>query len=224
MLTPTKIRQLRQGRGKKALDLFCGAGGASMGISRCGYEIVGVDVSPQPHYPFRFVCADAMTFPLDGFDLIWASPPCQAFTVYRNNHKRVRRNHPDLVAATRQRLIHTGTPYIIENVPGAPLHRPLLLCGTSFLELEVRRHRLFECSFPVTPRPCNHARLTRRKYPGSSNRPNGRTVCNVGEWRVPIDQQRAAMGINWMTMAELSQAVPPVYAEYIVRQLNGTRS
>jgi DNA (cytosine-5)-methyltransferase 1 len=105
----------------------------------------------------------------------------------------------------------------MENVPGAPLMNPVRLCGTSF-SIPVRRHRIFETSQPILVPPCNHAAFTERRFPGSSNRPNGRTVCNVGEWRVPLKQQQDAMQIDWMTMAELSQAIPPAYSEFIARQ------
>jgi DNA (cytosine-5)-methyltransferase 1 len=203
----------------RLLDLFCGAGGAAKGYADAGFEVVGVDIEPQPNYPFEFVRADALTFPLDGFDAVHASAPCQAFTVYRNNSAHVRQDHPNLIPQTRERLIASGLPYVIENVPGAPLIDPIQLCGTSFPPLEVRRHRIFESNIVLEAPPCNHGRLTERKYPGSSNRPNGRTVCNIGEWRVPIERQQRAIGIDWMTVPELSQAIPPAYTRSIGRQL-----
>lgn len=186
-----------------------------MGYWRAGFDVVGVDINPQPNYPFEFHQADALTFPVDGFDAIHASPPCQQFTVYNNNRKHVRGDHPNFIPQTRAKLIASGLPYVIENVPGAPLLAPIRLCGTSFPPLEVRRHRLFESNIAIIPPPCNHGRLTERKYPGSSNRPNGRTVCNVGEWRVPLPIQQKAIGIDWMTLAEISQAIPPTYTELI---------
>ncbi len=200
----------------KVLDLFCCAGGASMGLKRAwpDAEIVGVDKNPQPHYPFTFVQADALTYPLDGFDFIWASPPCQCFTVYRNNRKHIKDTHENLIPETRERLLASGTPWVMENVPGAPLRDPMRLCGTSF-GIPVRRHRIFEASFPMLAPPCNHGAFTERRFPGSSNRPNGRTVCNVGEYRVPLKVQQEAMQIHWMNLAEISQAVPPVYSEFI---------
>ena len=205
----------------RILDLCCKAGGASMGYHRAfpDAEIVGVDIDPQPRYPFEFVQADALTFDLSGFDFIAASPPCQLFTVYRNNHKQSFKPVLNLIPQIRERLQASGVPYVIENVPKAPLINPIRLCGTSFPPLEVRRHRLFECSFPVAPPPCDHGRLTERKYPGSTNRPNGRTVCNVGEYRVPLHLQRIAMDIDWMTLEEIAEAIPPAYTEFIGRQL-----
>jgi DNA (cytosine-5)-methyltransferase 1 len=177
-----------------------------------------VDIKPQPRYPFEFVQADALTFPLDGFDAIHASPPCQAFTVYGNNKAHVRQDHPDLIEATRERLTSSGVPWVMENVPGAPLRSPIRLCGTSF-GIPVRRHRLFESSEPLLSLPCAHGRFTERRFPGSSNRPNGRTVCNVGEYRVPLATQREAMQMPWADLHGISQAVPPVFTEFIGEQL-----
>lgn len=207
----------------RLLDLYCGAGGAARGYHDAGFEVVGVDRDPQPSYPFEFIQADALEFLAKGrwgpFDVIHASAPCQAFTVYGNNRGHVRQDHPNLIPPTRAWLIRTGLPYVIENVPGAPLIDPIRLCGTSFPPLEVRRHRIFESNVPLDAPPCDHKRLMERKYPGSSNRPNGRTVCNVGEWRVPLEQQQKAMGIDWMTVPELSQAIPPAYTHHIGAQV-----
>lgn len=204
----------------KALDLFCGAGGASMGLHRAGYEVTGVDIEPRPSYPFRFIQADALSFPLDGFDLIWASPPCQAFCAYgRRPGKVVPR--PNLIPAARARLATNGAPYIIENVEGARAHllAPVVLCGSMF-GLDVRRHRLFETSFTVTaPPPCNHA-AQRGSFPQATNRTNRRRTVEIGVYRIPLATQRAAMGIDWMSLAELSQAIPPAYSEFIAGAAN----
>jgi DNA (cytosine-5)-methyltransferase 1 len=203
----------------RLLDLFCGAGGCAAGYHRAGFDVVGVDNRPQPRYPFPFVLADALDYVAahgSQYDVIHASPPCQAFTVYRNNGNVG--DHPDLLDPTRQALIAAGLPYVIENVPGAPLLNPVQLCGTS-LGIEVRRHRLFETNWLLLVPDCFHGRFVERKYPGSTGRPNGRTVCNVGEWRVPLARQQAATGIDWMTLEELSQAIPPAYTEFVGRQL-----
>ena len=129
----------------RLLDLFCGAGGAARGYQLAGFHVTGVDIAPQPRYAGdEFVQADAMTWPLDGYDSIHASPPCQAYanvTAWRG----LRDDHPDLVAATRVRLEAAGVPWVIENVPEAPVRRDLLLCGSQF-GLRVRRHRAFETS------------------------------------------------------------------------------
>jgi DNA (cytosine-5)-methyltransferase 1 len=137
----------------RILDLFCGAGGCSMGYHRAGFEVVGVDVAPQPNYPFEFHQADALTFPLDGFDAIHASPPCQGYSLANNIHGRD--DHPMLIADVRERLEATGLPYVIENVEGAKRHMRnfVTLCGLS-LGCDVRRHRLFETNFPVMAPPC----------------------------------------------------------------------
>ena len=202
----------------KALDLFCGAGGASAGLHRAGFEVVGVDHAPQPSYPYRFIQADALRPPVDlrDFDLIWASPPCQAFTAYKRRHGHVG-EHPDLIEPTRRMLRESGVNYIIENVPGAPLEDPVQLCGSSF-GLDVRRHRLFETSFPVVAPACDHSWQTPR-FPPATNRRNLRRTVEVGVYRIPLETQQRAMGIDWMSRGELSQAIPPAYAEHLARQL-----
>lgn len=201
---------------KRALDLFCGAGGAAMGLRRAGFEVVGVDIAPQPSYPFKFIQADALTLPLDGFDLIWASPPCQAFCAYGRRPGKVT-PRPNLIPAMRSRLIDSGTPYIIENVEGAREHlrRPTTLCGSMF-GLAVRRHRLFETSFKVAAPACDHG-SQQGSFPQATNRRNRRKTVEVGVYRIPLATQRAAMGIDWMTLGELSQAIPPAYAEFLAR-------
>lgn len=211
----------------RILDLFCGAGGAAMGYHRAfpHAEIIGVDLGPQPNYPFTFVQRDAFDCDLNpdrswGFqpyDLIHASPPCQSFTAYRRKGHGVGDSYPNLIPAMRERLRSSGLPYVIENVPGAPLIEPVQLCGSSF-GLDVRRHRLFECSFPVTTPPCDHAWQTPR-FPPAANRTNLRSTVEVGVWRIPLDVQQRAMGIDWVTLPELSEAIPPAYTEYIGLQL-----
>jgi DNA (cytosine-5)-methyltransferase 1 len=206
----------------KALDLFCGAGGASMGLHRAGFDVTGVDLAPQPRYPFAFIQADALTVDLAGFDFIWASPPCQAYSAANNIHGRT--DHPDLVDAVRARLVASGLPYIIENVPGAPLHEPVTLCGSMF-GLNVKRHRLFECSYLVLAPDCAPG------HPGNwvsifghtvlERSPQiGRTAKNGPRFRrkhLGTDIGRAAMGIDWMSRDELSQAIPPAYSEFLAR-------
>jgi DNA (cytosine-5)-methyltransferase 1 len=141
----------------KLLDLFCGAGGCSVGYARAGFDVVGVDNMPHPDYPFPMFVADAIEFIEDGwieagnFDAVHASPPCPRYSVATPSAARDK--HPDLVAPVRELLRATGLPYVIENVPGAPLDTPILLCGSMF-DLGVRRHRLFETNAPALQPEC----------------------------------------------------------------------
>jgi len=204
----------------KALDLFCCAGGAAMGLHRAGFDVTGVDIRPQPRYPFTFHQADALSFPLDGFDFIWASPPCQAHTSMKTMHNA--KAHLDLIPETRRRLKASGIPYVIENVVGAPIDG-FTLCGTMFGlgvdGAELRRHRLFEASFPVLAPRCQHTdRPTIGIYGGHvRNRRRRAGSASRGVADFTPEQGRIAMGIDWMTLAELSQAIPPAYAEFIGR-------
>lgn len=195
----------------KVLDLFCGAGGAAMGLHRAGFEVVGVDIVEQPNYPFDFIHADALEVELDGYDAYWASPPCQAYSIGTATwrvHKGYR--YPDLIAPIRARLMETGKPYVIENVVGAPLHPTLMLCGLMF-GLKVLRHRLFETSFPVEQPP----------HPEHPTVPLSEVgmYTVAGHMRGSLAEWQEAMGIDWMTKEEMVEAVPPAYAEYIGRQL-----
>lgn len=205
----------------RLLDLFCGAGGAAMGYSRAGFQVVGVDVAPQPHYPFEFQLGDALSVPhfwaLSDFDAIHASPPCQAFTAYRRKGHGVGDGYPDLIAPTRELLEDSGVPWVMENVQGAPLAPTITLCGSMF-GLDVRRHRLFESNLMLLQPECRHD-LQRGSFPHATNRTNPRKTVEVGVWRIPLSVQQAAMGIDWMTLSELTEAVPPAYTEHIGVQL-----
>lgn len=210
------------------LDLYCGAGGVAVGMHRAypKAEIIGVDINPQPHYPFTFVQGDALHPPFDlkGFDFIWASPPCQwASTIAKMNRsiRPGRYKHPNLVAATRELLKRSGRPYVIENVVGAELINPVRLCG-SWFGLNLRRHRLFECTSPILSTPCSHQWQTPRFY--SADRRRKRTIGFVRvhgstSFRGEFELRKQAMGIDWMDNRELTQAIPPAYAEYILKQM-----
>src|ERR1700734_2045923 len=137
----------------RLLDLFCCAGGAGVGYSRAGFEVVGVDNKRQPNYPLPFIHADALKLDpafIASFDAIHASPPCQS---YSDLAKRNGNGHmwPRLIEPVRDMLIASGLPYVIENVDGAPLLNPVVLCGTMFPQLRVLRHRLFEANFAMVP-------------------------------------------------------------------------
>lgn len=195
----------------RLLDLFCGAGGASVGYARAGFEVVGVDIVDQPRYPFEFHQADAMTFPLDGFDAVHASPPCQAYSVSTAGFRHGGKSYPDLVAPTRARLRTGGVPWVIENVPGAPIRPDYRLCGCLF-DLGIKRERWFETSWHgfELRSPCHHAEPlmnTLRKSHGPWYRIHRRT---------PTRGEIAhAMGVEWMRGEEFSQAIPPAYTLHI---------
>jgi DNA (cytosine-5)-methyltransferase 1 len=270
----------------RALDLFCCAGGATRGLQQAGFHVTGVDHNPQPRYVGdRFVQADALTFPLEGYDFIWASPPCQAFSSLRALQKA--KSYPNLIPQTRARLMATWTPWCIENVERAPLGDSgnlIMLCGTMFGlripsgDAELRRHRCFETSFPIVLRPeCRHGVpiskvITITGHTPVEPRSQLRTISVVGQKGLPgLSHARAAiitvagtharnskacntsqaenrmvrtvsitgstpqtnvvrnrerrtfttaeagyaMGIDWMTMKGLSQAIPPAYAKFI---------
>jgi DNA (cytosine-5)-methyltransferase 1 len=214
----------------RLLDLFCGAGGCSVGYERAGFDVVGVDVEFHKDYPFEFHQADALTFPLDGFDAIHASPPCQAYSVLRHAAEKKGKDKPDLVAPTREMLKATGLPYVIENVPGAPLAYSVELCGSMFglgsNGRQLRRHRLFECSFPVMQPQCQHAGEAIGVYGGG---PTGRYTFGNGAkkdyygrrggYQGTIAEKREAMDIDWMTATDINQAIPPAYTEHIAHYL-----
>jgi DNA (cytosine-5)-methyltransferase 1 len=209
------------------LDLFSGAGGAAMGYSQAGFtEIVGVDIEPQPNYPFAFVQHDirwGVNGIIESVDptLIHASPPCQRFSdlAHRNGNGH---EHPDLIGPTRELLEASGWPYVIENVEGAPLRDPAMLCGTMFDGLRVIRHRLFETSFPVEqpPHPEHPLVFTHDKRKAHYGRLNQDTsfVQVTGGGNATVANKRDAMGIDWMIGRELNEAIPPAYTKFIGEQ------
>jgi len=210
----------------RLLDTFCKAGGAAMGYHRADFEVVGVDIEPQPHYPFEFHQADALEYIRDHgheFDVIHASPPCQAFSHATHEARSRGVQYPDLLTPTRKLLKGIPVPYVIENVPGSPMSPTIILCGLTF-GLHVFRHRWFECSdLIIQPEHLSHlGKQVGQGYftvfgtGGGRCRAGGRFTSghrgNKRDWS-------NAMGIEWMTKAELTQAIPPAYTEYIGRQI-----
>lgn len=211
----------------KLLDLFCGAGGAAMGYCRAGWDVVGVDIAPQKHYPFAFYQADALTFLAlhwRQFDAVHASPPCKRFSAARRRNRQ-ESNHPDLLTPKRQLLQDLGVRlWVIENVESAPMRPPAIrLCGLMF-GLKLFRHRWFESVVPLMGQP--HIRHGDRRvgkdgfvsvFGHGDYSPGNHTVAE--RKYQPVATWREAMGIDWMTRAEISQAIPPAYTEYVGRQL-----
>lgn len=231
------------------IDFFCSAGGTSMGYSRAGFDVIGVDIAPQPRYPFPFILGDALdvlqrlidgegieasdgrTIYLSDVAVIAASPPCQRYSdsAYLPNVNP--NNHPDLVAPTRKLLRATGKPYIIENVEGAPLENPIMLCGTMFPGLLTIRHRLFE-TYPeiwFPPAQCCHWGKTEPIMAADKKRggikPGDETHLHIydfvtvaGNNGLKADYE-TALGINWMSKKELSQAIPPAYTHWLGEQM-----
>ena len=215
----------------RILDLFCGAGGCTKGYQQAGFHVIGVDIKSQPNYcGDEFIQADALevlrditeqsTFMLRRFAAVHASPPCQSKTAYRRKGHGVGDGYLNLVAPVRELLEATGLPYVIENVEGFrdELRNPIRLCGSSF-GLDVRRHRLFESNVPLMALPCDHSWQTPR-VPAATNRAkNSRRTVEVGVWRIPLETQQRAMRVDWMTLEELSEAIPPAYTEHIGQQI-----
>lgn len=212
----------------KLLDLYCGAGGGAMGYYRAGFtSIVGVDLVNQKHYPFEFVRSNVLDLEVDflrEFDVIHASPPCQA---YGPNKHNLAWYFPDIMEETRELLLASGKPYIIENIPQAPLINPILLCGTMFPELRVIRHRLFESNFPIGApfhlKKNDHpiAYSARNVESGIvTDDPWNNYVTVVGGGTTTVECAKDAMGIDWpMFKREVNEAIPPAYTEYLGRQI-----
>lgn len=213
------------------LDLFSGAGGAARGYKLAGFYVVGIDNRPQPRYAGdEYQQADALTFPLDGFDAIHASPPCQGYSRLRHLPWLKDRQWPLLIESVRERLEEVGIPWVIENVTNAPLSG-IFLCGLMF-GLPVYRHRLFESSeflmalgHPRHEVVIGHGRMVSDRRKGTLNAGSSRgawgnqTIVTVagGQYR-KADGERA-LGVDWMTKAELNDAIPPAYTSWIGSQL-----
>ena len=204
------------------LDLFCGAGGAATGYHRAGFNIIGIDINPQPNYPFEFIQADALKIDLPGCDVIHASPPCQNYCWSTSQSRAKGKTYPNLIAATRKLLIDSGKYYIIENVPNAPLRNPTYLEGPMF-GLGVIRRRYFETNWWL-PQPSyiKHKKPIRQLHKTLHYMIQKSAYCSVAGngadgWSCRVADWRVAMGIDWMTREEIKQAIPPKYTEYIGR-------
>lgn len=216
-MAPLSLAQLE---GLRALDLFCGAGGATKGLQRAGFHVTGIDIKTQPRYcGDAFIQADALNPPVDlaSFDFIWASPPCQDYFALKGlaGEKRGK-----LIPRVRDMLVASGVPFVIENVVGSELQNPIQLCGSMF-GLGVWRHRLFETSPELLFVPqCHHGLCPKPiDVTGTGGPFNGiRKASGGGISRKPrnLSHARHVMGIEWMTRAELSQATPPAFAEFIL--------
>lgn len=209
----------------RLLDLFCGAGGAATGYYRAGFDVVGVDIAPQPNYPFEFIQWDALNVLSDRpylwgqFNAIHASPPCQRYSTATADPGR----HPDLIGPTRELLETIGLPFVIENVPGAPMRSDITLCGSMF-GLKVRRHRLFESNKAMIAPPCRHREQGQPwgvyghggSFSGSPSEAKDRQ--NRGR-KPPQAMFGPLMGIEWAKPREVVLAIPPVYTQWVGVQL-----
>lgn len=205
----------------RLLDLFCGAGGCTAGYQRAGFYVVGVDINPQPNYCGDvFIQGDALEilreWHFEAFDAIHASPPCQRFSIAQNATQN-EDAHPDLIDPTRELLLDTGLPYVIENVPRAPLRSPITLCGKSF-GLNVKRHRLFETNWPAYGADCPKAHGYVISVFGTGAARETRRVDGKRP-SVAAEVARRAMGVDWMRREEMSQAIPPAYTHFLGLQL-----
>lgn len=193
-----------------------------MGLHQAGYKVTGIDINPQPKYPFDFIQADALTYSLDGFDFIWASPPCQAYS--NLTPKGSKHKHERLIHILRKRLIASGKSYCIENVAGArkELISPTMLCGSMF-GLRTQRHRYFETSFQLeSPGKCDHSVLP--LLVTTASKASREKRLKLGIKPKTVKNAIRAYDIDWMDFKGLKEAIPPAYAKYIIEKANQSNS
>jgi len=201
----------------KVIDLFCGAGGASIGLKQAGFNyILGIDINNQPEYPFEFIKSNV--FDMDAnflrrFDFIWASPPCQKYTWASKKWQNRGKKYPDYIKRTREMLLKVSKPFVLENVINAPLRKDLILCGEMF-NLKVIRHRIFEIEGFQAEQPKH------KKHKGTVRQGYYVTVAgHGGDGKASLKSWQEAMKINWIADKKmLAEAVPPAYAKYIGEQ------
>lgn len=216
-------------RKPRILDLFCCAGGAAKGYADAGFEVVGVDIDPQPNYPYEFHQADAIEFVKEHgheFDAIHASPPCQTFSRTKTLHGN---EHPDLIKPTRDALVASGKPWVMENVVGSPLIGPIKLSGQHFnmtapdvdgVPLKLVRHRLFESNIllrvPDSFHANRHIQTASIYGAGGGWTPRHRDNPDRRGGYIPhTDVIKKLLGIDWMSKHEMSQSIPPVFTEWV---------
>lgn len=212
-------------RKPRLLDLFCCAGGAGVGYAEAGFDVIGVDINPQPNYPLPFIQADALALDprfLAYFDAIHASPPCQSYSDLAKRNANADK-WPRLIEPVREMLIRSGKPYVMENVEGAPLLNAVILCGTMFPGLRVLRHRLFEASFEIRPpahkkHPRVHTFDRRKSHFGKTDEWED-FVQVTGGGNCTLAAARDAMGIDWMTKGEINESIPPAYTRFVGQEL-----
>jgi DNA (cytosine-5)-methyltransferase 1 len=189
----------------------------SVGLHQAGFKVTGVDIEVQKNYPFDFIQANVLDLSIDflkTFDFIWASPPCQKYTMAGTQWRLEGKEYPDLIEPTREMLQLSGKPYVIENVPGSPLINPVLLCGTMF-DLRTYRHRLFETNFPVI-QPIHMGHVHKNAKMGRPPK-DDEFLQIVGHFSgVPL--AREIMGLPNLNQYELAQAIPPAYSKYLAEQ------
>ena len=206
----------------RLLDLFCGAGGASMGYAMAGFDVTGIDLKHGKRYPFTYIKGNVLDYLntefLRQFDVIAASPPCQTFsaTKHLRNAQGKSTNKVNMIPEVRDALIASGVPYVIENVPNAPLIKPVQLCGSAF-GLKVRRHRLFESNLDITGTFCDHKNQGKPIGIYGSMRDE---IPNGGHTAKTMPEANAAMEIDWMIWGELVESIPPAYTHYLGKQIS----